>query len=153
MATALGVPQRVHFAGVESSRLPAYFAASDAFVMPSTFETYCMAVHEAMAAGLPVIVTRSMGVASLVEHAQAGAVLRDAGDDAGFDRAVEDLRNGRTRAAAANRARTASIALSWDSVALRFAAAYTAASESQRSRSQWPGQVEMDQRCGAEDRH
>jgi UDP-glucose:(heptosyl)LPS alpha-1,3-glucosyltransferase len=124
VARSLGVPHLVQFVGVETARLSDHFAASDAFVMPSTFETYCMAVQEAMASGLPAIVTRRMGVAFLVEQAQAGAVLSDAGDDAGFDRAIDALRHGKDRSDAGHRARAAAIELSWDSVVRRIADEY-----------------------------
>jgi glycosyltransferase involved in cell wall biosynthesis len=51
-----GVAARVHFTGaLEPAALPGLYAASDAFVFPSTTETQGLVLVEAMAAGLPVV--------------------------------------------------------------------------------------------------
>jgi len=44
-------------------------------VMPSDFECFGVAAAEAMARGLPVVVTRSTGIAALVAAYGAGAVV------------------------------------------------------------------------------
>jgi len=124
IAAKLGISHAVQFLGVETSRLARLYAASDAFVMPSTFETYCIAVHEAMAAGLPAIVTRRMGIASLVGEAGAGAILQDAHDADGLDRALDALRHTGERISAGQRARAAAATLSWDCAADRIAMSY-----------------------------
>jgi UDP-glucose:(heptosyl)LPS alpha-1,3-glucosyltransferase len=130
LAASLGIKDRVHFVGVEKSRLPAYCAASDIAVMLSSFETYCIAVHEAMSAGLPAIVTRRMGVADMVECARAGIVVESPFDESGIDRAVDMLSRPGQRTESAQRARACAISRSWDSVARETANAYrmTAAS-------------------------
>src|SRR3989344_2296449 len=48
---------------------------SDVFVLPSYSENFGMAVVEAMAFGLPVIITRNIGIASDVILAKAGLVV------------------------------------------------------------------------------
>lgn len=124
IAAELGISHAVQFLGVETSRLARLYAASDAFIMPSTFETYCIAVHEAMAAGLPAIVTRRMGVASLVGEALAGAIVQGAHDADGLDRALDALRHTGGRISAGQRARAAAATLSWDCAAARIASSY-----------------------------
>jgi glycosyltransferase involved in cell wall biosynthesis len=44
--------------------LPGFFAEAGAFVLPSRFEPWGVAVHEAAAAGLPIITTPAAGAAS-----------------------------------------------------------------------------------------
>lgn len=46
---------------VNQSELPALYAASDIFVLPSEHEPWGLAVNEAMCAGLPVVVSRELG--------------------------------------------------------------------------------------------
>jgi glycosyltransferase involved in cell wall biosynthesis len=68
----------VHFAGfVNQSALPYHYAAADVFVLPSFSETWGLVVNEAMACGLPVVVTDAMGCSpDLVEQTGAGIVVR-----------------------------------------------------------------------------
>jgi 1,2-diacylglycerol 3-alpha-glucosyltransferase len=57
-------PNDVHFAGhKESKELPKYYAFSSCFVLPSTREPWGLVVNEAMASGLPVIVSNRCGSA------------------------------------------------------------------------------------------
>ena len=75
-AQALGCADRIHFTGllVDEPRLEA-FADSDLLVMPSRMESFGMAAVEAMAAGLPVLLSRDVPVGRWVEEAGAGRVV------------------------------------------------------------------------------
>ena len=53
----------------------AVFRESDVFVLPSYSESFGMAVVEAMAAELPVIITKGVGISKEVESAGAGLVV------------------------------------------------------------------------------
>lgn len=66
----------VHFLGfLNQSELPRTFAASDVFVLPSDNEPWGLVVNEAMASGLPVIVSDDVGAArDLVANTGAGMV-------------------------------------------------------------------------------
>jgi len=58
-------PGRVHFAGFrQGAELMEYYAAADAFVLPSYHEPWGVVVGEAMAAGLPVILSDRIGAAT-----------------------------------------------------------------------------------------
>jgi glycosyltransferase involved in cell wall biosynthesis len=50
-------------------------AAADVLLHPSIYDTFGLVVAEAMAAGLPVIVSREAGVVELIEHSRSGWVL------------------------------------------------------------------------------
>jgi glycosyltransferase involved in cell wall biosynthesis len=62
-AHALGL-RDVAFAGfVNQNELPAYFALSSAFVLPSENEPWGLIINEAMSCGLPVVTTDAVGAA------------------------------------------------------------------------------------------
>ena len=65
---------RVHFAGRQVRPAP-YLAAADAFVLPSGYEPFGLAMLEAGASGLPLIVTRTEGSDELVRHGENGFVV------------------------------------------------------------------------------
>jgi 1,2-diacylglycerol 3-alpha-glucosyltransferase len=63
-AQALGVGDAVHFMGFRQyDDLPAFYALAGGFVHVSTVEQWGLVVNEALAAGLPVIVSRTSGCA------------------------------------------------------------------------------------------
>lgn len=68
----------IHFAGHKGSAdLPQFYAFAGCFVLPSTREPWGLVVNEAMAAGLPVIVSDRCGCAEdLVEHGRNGFRFR-----------------------------------------------------------------------------
>jgi glycosyltransferase involved in cell wall biosynthesis len=62
------VPGIDHHGFVQPSGLPRLFHGAGAFVLPSRFEPWGVAIHEACAAGLPIVCSSSCGAApSLVE--------------------------------------------------------------------------------------
>jgi glycosyltransferase involved in cell wall biosynthesis len=67
----------VHFAGLKNSvELVDYYAFANCFVLPSSREPWGLVVNEAMAAGLPVIVSNRCGCAEdLVEPGENGAII------------------------------------------------------------------------------
>lgn len=70
------VPGVVHHGFVQPSRLPKLFHDAGAFVLPSRFEPWGVVIHEACAAGLPIISSSSCGaVPSLVEDHWNGFVV------------------------------------------------------------------------------
>ncbi len=73
-AERLSLP--VHFAGFKNqSELPPYYAAADLLVLPSDGgETWGLVVNEAMACGLPAVVSNACGCApDLIEEGRNGA--------------------------------------------------------------------------------
>ncbi len=82
-AAGLGIADRVLFLGeVPFSDLPAVYAAADAKVISSDYESFCFAAIEAMAAGLPVLTTDCGWVPRLV--ADGAGLVVPVGDAAAF---------------------------------------------------------------------
>jgi phosphatidylinositol alpha-1,6-mannosyltransferase len=72
-AAAAGIAERVQFAGyVAREAIAARYAAAHIFVLPSYNEGMSVATLEALAAGLPVVVTRTGGTAELVDEGVNG---------------------------------------------------------------------------------
>lgn len=91
-AQSLGIAEAVTFAGVQVDGLERYYRAADIFILLSKFDTFGMVVLEAMAAGLPVIVSPNVGAKDLVEEGVNGFVLPDFRDaDAAANRIVQLL--------------------------------------------------------------
>ena len=72
---SLAIGPRVRFLGhVEGADKARALASADLFVLPSYQENFGIAVAEAMAAGLPVVVSRAVAIADEVAAAGAGLV-------------------------------------------------------------------------------
>jgi UDP-glucose:(heptosyl)LPS alpha-1,3-glucosyltransferase len=65
---------KVRFAGAVSAT-ERWYAAADAFVFPTLYETFSLVAYEAAASGLPVIATRVSGIEELLEDEQAGLIV------------------------------------------------------------------------------
>lgn len=70
----LGLDANVRFLGFRSD-VPDFIKASDIFVLPSRYEAMPMTILEAMAAGLPCVVTDVGDNAELVENGVTGRVI------------------------------------------------------------------------------
>lgn len=92
-AAAAGDP-RVGFLGFQNqSRIPVAYRLGSVLVLPSRSETWGLAVNEAMACGLPVIVSDRVGCApDLVADSSVGRVF-PAGDESALAAAIEDMLN------------------------------------------------------------
>mgnify|MGYP006294677333 CR=1 FL=1 len=78
-----GLGDAVKFAGfIPDDELPAYYAAADAFVTGSTFETQGLVVLEAMACGTPVVGANALAIPEAVKNNENGYLFEalDAGD-------------------------------------------------------------------------
>ncbi|MFH1106536.1 MAG: glycosyltransferase family 4 protein [Candidatus Micrarchaeota archaeon] len=67
---ALGIMGNVTFTGfVPEDELASLYASADVYVLPSVSEPFGISVLEAMASGVPVIVSKSAGVGERLKHA------------------------------------------------------------------------------------
>lgn len=76
LARELGIEDRVSFLGVRSD-VPDLLARAHCLLLTSGYEVCPTAVLEAMAAGVPVVVTPSGGIDELVRHGETGLITRD----------------------------------------------------------------------------
>ncbi len=94
----MGLESRFHLLGFRSD-VPEILAELDVFVLSSTNEGFSIATVEAMAAGKPVVVTRSGGPQEIVEDGHTGILVPPA-DPAALAREVCALLKSPERAAA-----------------------------------------------------
>jgi len=77
-AQRAGIAGQVIFTGVVTrDRLSDLYRAGDLYMMLSQFDTFGMVVLEAMAEGLPVIVSSNVGAKDLVQEGKNGFVIAD----------------------------------------------------------------------------
>jgi len=118
LASRLGIADHVAFLGT----VPAperFYRAADAFVLPTAHDPCSLATLEAMAAGLPVVTTRTNGALHLVVEgesaldARAGIALESPSNENEIARALVDLLPLERRAETGRRARRFAEGLPW----------------------------------------
>ncbi|GGM40089.1 glycogen synthase [Micromonospora sonchi] len=125
----LGLTDTVSLPGfLGGTDLPAVLAASDCFAVPSIYEPFGMVALEGAAAGAPLAVAETGGLAEIVEPGVTGMTFRPHDPDALAD-AVHALLSDTDRARKlARRARTmVDERYGWAAIASRTAATYAAA--------------------------
>lgn len=78
LARRVGIAERVRFcSGVSDEELPRYLSLADVFAFPSQnrLEGFGLAVAEAMATGLPVVVSDVPGVREVIEDGRQGLLV------------------------------------------------------------------------------
>jgi glycosyltransferase involved in cell wall biosynthesis len=75
LADRLGIASRIRFFGFRPD-IVSFYQAADIFVLPTAYETFCRAAHEAAACGLPVVAPPVSGITELIGADEAGIVAR-----------------------------------------------------------------------------
>lgn len=73
LSQRLGIEHRVLFFGAQKDVL-AYYAAANAFILPTLYDAFANTVLEAMSCGLPVITSRKCGAVDLIETGKNGFI-------------------------------------------------------------------------------
>lgn len=115
-ARALGIEDRVSFLPF-TERLEELNAGADALVFPSYYDTFGSVPLEAMASGLPVIVTAACGMSELIADGVNGLILKDPTDIEMLDALLERLSDNDLRERLGRKARETAERQSWDTVA------------------------------------
>ena len=126
LADRFGVAEQVHFLGLVDDT-PMVYAASDAFVLPTVYETFSLVTYEAAAAGLPLIASRASGIEDILDPGESGwFVDADAEQIAG--RLVELAASSELRNSMGRAARRASLPYLWTTAIDRHDMLYRALS-------------------------
>ena len=117
LAVEQGVDDLLFFAG-KVREVERYFACSDMFVLPTQYEPFGLVITEAMAAGLPVLVSKSAGAAELIQHGVSGLLLYDPRDvEEMTDKITLLLQNSQLRNELGAVAKTTVKSCSWAAIA------------------------------------
>ncbi len=112
-----GLDSCVHLEGLmPADRMPETLRAADLFVLPSFQEGLPLSMMEAMATGLPVVVSRVGGIPSVIRDGQNG-LLVPPGDATAWSNALRSLlRNSEQRRRMGSAARATAETMSWDEI-------------------------------------
>jgi len=133
LAGSEGVSDRVRFIGeVSDEHKWALYESATLFVLPSYSENFGNVVAEAMAVACPVVVTKEVGLASLVLETGAGAVAD--GEPAMLAKVINELRGDEVRRRSCGLAgqRAVKAKLSWDAVAAQIDRIYQSVTQNAR---------------------
>ena len=114
---------RLHFLG-QVQDMPRVYASADAFVFPTAYEAFPLAMLEAAASGVPLLVTRVSGAEDLLEDGSNGWFISpDAGDIARrLNQLAGDLSLARRMGEAA---RVAAAEFTWETAVEGYLAVYS----------------------------
>lgn len=110
-AAKLGVPVRFTGRHRDPRR---FYAAADAFVFPSRYDTFGQVALEALACGLPVVASSAAGVSELIEGGESGYVQRYPDDPRELGRRMLELMDPETRCRMSEPARRTAEMHGWD---------------------------------------
>lgn len=100
-----------------------YYAAADAYVGASIEDTFAQPPAEAMACGLPVIVSSTNGTSEIIEDGVNGLILKDANDSVSLSQMIRQLyEDAILRERLGKRAAQAAQRYTWDQNAHEFRA-------------------------------
>jgi glycogen(starch) synthase len=131
-----GVADRVHLVGrLDDDTAAALLGAADVALVPSRYEPFGLVALEAMAAGTPVVVAQSGGLADIVRPGETGLLVPAAAPAALAQAVTAVLADAGASTAMVERARQdAAERFSWDAVATRTAQLYSAVRAARASR-------------------
>lgn len=132
MAKDLDIADRVIFAG-STREVEKYYLAGDFFIMPSYYDTFGLVVLEAMAAGLPVIISETVGAKDLVIEKQNGLVLSNKRTLKEITDALNYLHNDANRIQMQEKCFQTARSLSWDNITRQMEALYLQVAEKSRT--------------------
>jgi UDP-glucose:(heptosyl)LPS alpha-1,3-glucosyltransferase len=96
LAKKIGILEGIIFAG-PTDEPEKYYGAADFLVHPAFYDSFSLAVLEAIASGLPVITTRTTGASGILTHGEDGFVIRNMKDLEELKMAIRYFSNEKVR--------------------------------------------------------
>ncbi|WP_199253998.1 glycosyltransferase family 4 protein [Mycolicibacterium mengxianglii] len=127
------LPTAVFTGALYGEQLAAAYASMDVFVHPGEHETFCQAVQEAMASGLPVVAPNAGGPRDLVAPWRTGLLLDVPEFESRLSEAVDHLISERPRYALA--ARRSVLGRTWPAICDELLGHYAAVQGARRARA------------------
>jgi UDP-glucose:(heptosyl)LPS alpha-1,3-glucosyltransferase len=125
MAKEAQIISDVIFTGpVKKEKIIRMYLASDIYIMLSQFDTFGMVVLEAMAAGLPVIISSNVGAKDIVREDENGFIVNDTSDADYIASKLAPLLDENIRRPLSAIAMQTAAQHSWDNVTKKYAAIY-----------------------------
>lgn len=122
MAAELQLSDRVHFIG-KTSRIADLMRSVDLFVFPSRYEAHPLVLMEALASGLPVVVSGNFGAADYIR--EGGIVFEDPNDVSALTVAMQTVvRSPEKRTAMGIAAREQALRMQWSQTAAAYLKVY-----------------------------
>jgi len=114
MARERGLEDRLHFLPPRND-VEFYYAAADAYAGPSLEDTFALPPAEAMACGLPVVVSEANGTSEIITHGVDGFILKDPADSSALASMIRRLyEDGDLRASMGERAAVKMQQYTWE---------------------------------------
>jgi len=121
MAREANIADDVVFTGMLSKeKLIRLYLASDMYIMLSKFDTFGMVVLEAMAAGLPVIISSNVGAKDIVQEGENGFIISDTADTDYIASRISALFDENIRSLMARNAFDTAKQNTWEMVATKY---------------------------------
>ncbi|HUN56436.1 MAG TPA: glycosyltransferase family 4 protein, partial [Smithella sp.] len=109
---------------VKKEKIIKLYLAGDLYMMLSKFDTFGNVVLEAMAAGLPVIVSGNVGAKDIVKEGVNGFIVNDTSDTDYIAAKITELLNENNRLRMSEAAYQTATQNTWDDVIKKYAAIY-----------------------------
>jgi len=121
LAESLGLSERILFPGtMEGDSMVGTYQQANVFFSPSIWEMMPLVVLEAMAAGLPAVVTNISGSQDLVLEGETGFIVEPGDEDSMATRLLELLKDEALRDSFSQSVLDRSEDFSWDKISRRY---------------------------------
>jgi D-inositol-3-phosphate glycosyltransferase len=122
----LGLAEMVWFVGpVKQERLPVFYNAAEALVLPSHYESFGLVALESLACGTPVVASRVGGLPTFLKDGETGYLVPWRSPDSFADRLEVLLTHPALRESMGRAGRQKALSLGWDRLAERLEGKYS----------------------------